>query len=107
MSLVIYLAAVRRAATQWEDQHEQLTGAGRALTAAAPASLGARVAGPARVFLDTWLAEIEILDAASDKHATALRVAASAAEHTDRETVERTRRLLPWDDRHLTPRAVA
>lgn len=107
MSIVIYLAAVRRAATQWEDQHEQLTGAHRSLTSASPATLGARVAGPARAFLDTWMAEIEILDATSNGHATALRDTASSAEHTDRETVERTQRLLPWDDRHLTPKAVA
>ena len=101
-TILAWTVAIQRAATQWDDQAEQLHGARTTLAAADPSLLGDRVAGAARAFLVTWGREVDRLLTEAEDHATALRGAASDIDLADMSGQAEMRRLMSWDD-HCVP----
>ncbi|PVG81863.1 hypothetical protein DDE18_14165 [Nocardioides gansuensis] len=103
MTLIAYLAALEKAATQWEDQGEQLVGARTTLAEADSGVLGPRVSPVADDFLEAWRKELDRLVETAGKHGKALDDTAADLDYADQETVDRMQSLMQWSDRHVDP----
>lgn len=103
MTLIAYLAALQKAATQWEDQEERLVGARTTLSDADPDLLGPRVSPVADDFLEAWRKELDRLIAEARNHGMALNETAAGLDYADQATVERMQSLMQWSDRDVYP----
>jgi hypothetical protein len=103
MTLQVWSAAVRRAATGWRDQSERLDGPRRNLGQADTGLLGSRVGPVAATFLTTWEERVTALGDRAERHADALDAAALDFLLADTESVARTQELLLWGDRDTPP----
>ena len=103
MTIQLWTAALRRAATGWRDQSEGLDGPCRNLGRADANLLGSRVGPVAATFLTTWEDRVRALGDQAERHADALDAATYDFLLTDGESVQRTQRLLLWQDRDTPP----
>lgn len=103
MSLTVHLAALTESARVWDDQHQDLRGAARSLADVDTTPLGSRVQPAADRFIDTWLGELMRLETSAADHAQALRDVSVLFGHADSDAVERSRQLMTWTTRDLTP----
>lgn len=106
MTLYVYLAALQTSAQNWEDNAETIRGSRKSLDDIDPSLLGPRVAAAAQVFIDTWMAEIKVLETSANDHGDALREAALLYHHADQDVIERSQQLLAWTDRNISPTGV-
>ncbi|EON24331.1 integral membrane sensor signal transduction [Nocardioides sp. CF8] len=103
MSLYVYLAALNTSAQAWEDTGETIRGSRKSLSDVDAGLLGPRVATAAQAFIDTWLSEIKALQTTATDHGDALREAAMLVHQADVDVIERTKQLLLWTDRNISP----
>lgn len=103
MSLYVYLEALTRSATSWEDQGEVVRGGRKSLGEVDASLLGARVQPAAQAFIDAWMTEIKRLEDAAGNHADALRDASLLFQQSDQDVVERSQKLMSWTDRNVSP----
>lgn len=102
MSTVWY-AALRKAATEWDDQHDVLYGARNSIDAVEAGDLGAKVKPHAAEFVRVWRAEIDALVKEAETHSADLIAAGATWSTTDQSSVDELQRLLPWSERNTTP----
>ena len=103
MTLYVYLAALQTSAQAWEDASETVRGASKSLADIDASLLGDRVAGAAKTFIDTWMAEIKRLQTTASDHGDALRETALLYDRADTDTVERSQQLMVWTERNASP----
>lgn len=103
MSLQVYLAALRKAAGQWDDAAGDLRGAMKSLADIDTALLGPRASSAATTFLDTWSDELKRLRTAAAAHSDTLVENATLFAAADEDAVARCQKLLSWTDRAVSP----
>lgn len=105
MTLQVWNQRLREAAAGWEEQGDDLYGAGRSVSAAQDDTglLGARVGPVATSFLTTWGDVIESLRTEADRHSASLTTTAQEFLVSDQDTVGAMQRLLSWEDRTTRP----
>lgn len=103
MTLRVWTQALRHARDAWDEQSEALAGPRKNLLQAQPSLLGSRVGPVATTFLDTWEQQVDRLRQDAAGHSDALAQATYDFLITDTEAVERTQRLLMWEDRATPP----
>lgn len=103
MGVIVWRRALLDASSAWSDQADDLYGARKSLDGIDTSLLGPRVSPAADAFLDVWTAQVQDLRQDAEEHAAALSDAALTWIATDAATVEGLQRLLPWDERTLTP----
>ncbi len=105
MTLQVWTQKLRDSAAQWEEQGDDLHGAGKTLSGAGDnvSLLGSRVAPVATSFLSTWGTQVEALRTQANGHSAALTQTAREFSVSDKDTVEAMQRLLAWEDRDTVP----
>lgn len=103
MTIQMWTAAVRRAAAGWRGQAEGLGGPRRTLAQTEAGLLGSRVGPAAEAFLTTWEIRVRSLSERAERHADSLDAATFGLIQADAESVQRTQRLLLWQDRTTSP----
>ncbi|WP_426246715.1 hypothetical protein [Nocardioides sp. LHG3406-4] len=105
MTLQVWNQKLRKAAADWEEQGDDLHGAGKTLAGAESTVdlLGSRVAPVATSFLATWGKEIQSLRSRANKNSTDLATTADEFLTSDKDTVDAMQRLLSWEDRNTLP----
>lgn len=103
MTLHANLAALASSAQAWEEASEKVRGANKSLADVDASLLGDRVAGAARSFIDTWMTEIKRLQTTAGDHGDALGEASMLYHQADTDALDRSRQLLTWTDRDVSP----
>lgn len=105
MTVQVWHQKLRDAAQGWEDQSDDLYGAGKSLASAADnvGLLGSRVSSVATSFITTWGDAVAALRTQADQHSTSLTETSTEFLVSDKDTVDAMQRLLSWEDRDTVP----